>query len=127
MFTLDIGGEGRHPQAWNLNPRAEMTLGGRRGQPIQRRIAGRADAIPLPDHCVDRVIMERTPLTRAALLEIRRVIAVRGQIVLRHAMPPNFDPHLLACQLLPGQVSQRKMHIGTQVLQETCFQLGNGS
>ena len=34
MFILDIGGEGRHPDAWNLNPRKTKTLGPDRGLPI---------------------------------------------------------------------------------------------
>ena len=60
-FRLDIGGEGRYADAWNLNPSAVKTIGPNRGQMIPRRIPGRADVIPLPDHSVDQVIMERTP------------------------------------------------------------------
>lgn len=127
IFILDIGGEGRHDKAWNLNPAPFGTLGIGRGKPIPRHIAGRAEAIPLPDHSVDRIIMERVPLRQIALVEIARVIAADGQIVLRHAAPPNFDPHGLARQMLPGEVSQRTMRIGRQVLQETCFQLSGHS
>lgn len=125
VFVLDIGGEGRHPDAWNLNPSPVRTLGPNRGEPIPRHVQGRADAIPLPDHCVDRIIMERSPLTKAALREIARVVSRRGEVVLRHAVPPNFDPHLLARRVLPGRVSQRIVRIGRHVLQETRFQLGD--
>jgi hypothetical protein len=58
MTALDIGGEGRHAEAWNLNPSPVKTLGPEKGLPIPRRIAGRANAIPLPDHSVDRIIVE---------------------------------------------------------------------
>jgi hypothetical protein len=61
-FILDIGGEGRHPTAWNLNPRATKTLGPDRGEPIPRLIRGRGESIPLPDRSVDVVIVEQTPL-----------------------------------------------------------------
>ncbi|MEM9656858.1 MAG: hypothetical protein AAF961_00720, partial [Planctomycetota bacterium] len=122
-FVLDIGGEGRHEEAWNLNPRALRTIGPRRGEPIARRIAGRAGAIPLADESVDRIVMERTPLTRAALVEMARVAKAQGTITLRHATSPSFDPHRLARQILPGWKSERSVQIGRQVLQETCFQL----
>ena len=122
-FQLDIGGEGRNETAWNLNPSAVRTIGPNRGKLIPRRIAGRAEAIPLPDHSVDRIMVERTPLRKASLYQIARVIAPQGTIVLRHAKPPNRDPHLLARAILPGRITQRRFRIGSQDLQETCFQL----
>ncbi len=119
--VLDVGGEGRHPEAWNLNPSPVKTFGEQRGQPIPRHIPGRADSIPLPDGSVDRLIVERTPLRVAALSEIARVISVTGTIVLRHAQPPNVDPHALASRILPGRISRRTIRLGGQVLQETEF------
>ncbi len=126
-LKLDIGGEGKHQDAWNLNPNPLKTLGPGRGEPIPRHIVGRADAIPFADHCADCIIMERVPLRRAALVEIARVITPHGEVLLRHAVPPNFDPHGLARQIIPGGVSQRFIRIGRQILQETCFQLGDKS
>lgn len=120
MF-LDVGGEGRYPEAWNLNPSAVKTLGPNRGQPIQRRIAGRAEAIPLPDNSVLKVIVERTPLRAASLHEIARVIANGGIIILRHARHPYYDPHLLARELFPGTALTRICCLGGQELQETEF------
>ena len=87
-FTLDVGGEGRHQMAWNLNPSPVKTKGVDRGRPIPRLILGRAEAIPLPDKSVDRLIVERTPLRRRALEEIGRVIMPRGCVILRHAAAP---------------------------------------
>jgi hypothetical protein len=120
-FLLDIGGEGRYPKAWNLNPSKVKTLGRDRGQPIPRRIAGRAEAIPLPDQSVDTVIVERSPLRVVALHEIARVIAMDGMIILRHAPHRNCDPHFLAKQILPGTVSTRIWRLGWQEFQETEF------
>jgi hypothetical protein len=123
-IVLDIGGEGRHARAWNLNPSPTKTRGLDRGAPIPRRVAGRAEAIPFPDHSVDVIVVERTPLRAAALSEIRRVIRTDGTIILRHAYPPGFDPHRTARQVLPGRVRQRMIEIAGQRLQETVFRCG---
>ena len=124
-LQLDIGGEGRNERAWNLNPSPCRTVGPNRGRPIPRRIPGRAEAIPLPDHSVDLVIVERTPLRKAALYEIARVIARSGSIILRHSIPPNFDPHALAKAILPGRVSEKRIRRGNLTLLETTFECSN--
>jgi hypothetical protein len=120
-LVLDIGGEGRHPAAWNLNPSPVRTIGPRRGDPIPRRLAGRADAIPLPSRSVDLVLVERTPLNREALQEIARVIVPGGQIILRHAIPTRFDPHQLAKSLLPGPHHSQEITLFGRRLQETLW------
>lgn len=120
-FTLDIGGEGRHQAAWNLNPSPVKTKGADRGSLIPRLILGRAELIPLPDKSVDRLIVERTPLRRRALEEIRRVATPTGLVILRHAVPLDIDPHRLAVQVLDGCTQQRTVHIDGQRVQETVF------
>ena len=122
-LTLDIGGEGRHLDAWNLNPSATKTLGPDRGRPIRRHILGRAEAIPYPDQSVDRIIVERTPLRKAALTEIVRVIALGGSVMLRHAVPFDIDPHALAKEILPGRVTQRLVQMSGQTLQQIHIQI----
>ncbi len=121
--VIDIGGEGRHEEAWNVNPSALRTIGAQRGEAIPRRIAGRADALPFRDECISRVIVERTPLLRSALEEIARVIATGGTIFLRHAQPHGRDPHLLAKDVLTGEWSSRIVQLGSQIVQETEFRL----
>lgn len=121
-FILDVGGEGRHDEAWNLNPRCVKTLAPGRGEPIPNHIPGRADAIPLTDDVVDLVIVERTPLTQAALHEILRVVAPAGSIVLRHAIVPGFDPHRMAKTVLSQQYEQQIVTINGRTLLETTFQ-----
>jgi ubiquinone/menaquinone biosynthesis C-methylase UbiE len=118
---LDIGGEGRNLRAWNLNPSRVKTIGRDAGHPIPRLIAGRAEAIPLPDSTVEQVIVERTPLRRAALNEIFRVLIPRGLIILRHARPPWSDPHTLAISVFGKPIQRRICHIGHQTLQESIF------
>jgi hypothetical protein len=122
-IVLDIGGEGRHASAWNINPCPLKTLGRNRGEPIPHWIRGRADDIPLPSGVADWLIVERTPLSRRAVMELARVVAPHGRITLRHVPLPWTDRHALARQLLPGKAYQRMTRIGAAVVQETEFRL----
>ena len=120
---LDIGGEGRHRLAWNLNPRALGTLGAVRGRPIPRLIRARGESIPLADKSVDVLIVERTPLTMALLLEMRRVAKSSSTAILRHAVTPLGDPHDRALAVLNGTVRQRMTRIGRQRVRQTVVRL----
>ena len=120
-FVLDIGGEGRHHEAWNLNPSLVKTVGPRRGEAIPRLILGRADAVPFADRSIDRVISERTPLTGEALGEIGRIIRPGGTILLRHAFCPRCDRHALARRILPGEVLQRIQSMWGAWIEESEF------
>lgn len=122
-FILDIGGEGRHPAAWNLNPRALKTIGPCRGEPIPRLIYGRGECIPLPCRSVDLVIVERTPLRSETLYEIRRVAKTGALVILRHAPVTWFDPHRIVPDLLPGRANRTLARIEDQILLETMIEL----
>ncbi|WP_164104479.1 methyltransferase domain-containing protein [Candidatus Laterigemmans baculatus] len=124
-FVLDIGGEGRHRGAWNLNPRTRRTLGPLRGQRIPRLIQGRGEHIPLPADSVDLVIVERTPLRLRALDEIRRVTKSGGWVVLRHAPAPVAHPHLPARRLLSGTFYASAARIGRQSVTQTIFRIAD--
>ena len=121
MTTLDIGGEGRYPEAWNLNISKIKTLGPDKGQPIPRWVAGSATAIPLPDSSVDRIIMERTPLTCVAIDEMLRILKPGGDIILRHFYGTGEHPHALARCTISGHVSSGQIYLGNQLIQETAF------
>lgn len=122
-MVLDIGGEGRHPEAWNLNPRLHKTLGQQRGALIPRLIQGRGECIPLHDGTVDVLIVERTPLRAATLAEILRVARPSATIILRHAVAHQRDPHLHAVRVLKGIVKQRAAMIDRLPVQETIIRL----
>jgi hypothetical protein len=117
--VLDIGGEGRHADAWNLNPRRYKTFGPQRGELIPRWIEGRGERIPLPDGSVEVLIVERTPLVPATLAEIARVASARARIILRHVPVHHLDPHRLALQVLKGTIKRGTITIGSHTLQET--------
>ncbi|HEU5019513.1 MAG TPA: hypothetical protein VFT69_16245, partial [Pseudolabrys sp.] len=113
-IILDVGGEGRHPEAWNLNPLDKRSLAPHRGEPIRRLIRARGENIPLATSSVDLVIVERTPLRPATLREIRRIVKPGAFILLRHADLPWLDPHRNALRMLPGHVHRGKLQIGGQ-------------
>ena len=118
-LAIDIGGEGRYACVWNVNPSRTRTLGPRAGQIIPRLIVARADALPLRDASVDVAVVERTPLRRQALIELRRVVVPRGWIILRHVPLPNRDRHALALQLIAGRHRQRPFRLDGMLVQET--------
>lgn len=121
MRILDIGGEGRHAGALNLNPSRVKTIGTDRGSPISNWIQGRADDLPFPSQSIDLIIVERVGLTRAAVAEICRVIAPRGTVILRHFHGSGAHPHCLALEMIRGYVTARTIQIGRQTIQETVF------
>lgn len=121
-IVLDIGGEGRHAQAWNVNRCRTQTLGRHAGEPIPRLIVARADALPFADNCVKSLIVERTPLTRAAARELSRVIQPEGQIVLRHVPLADRDRHEPTLAILGGKAQQRTTKIYGQPVLETKIQ-----
>jgi hypothetical protein len=125
--VLDIGGEGRHSEAWNLNPRQYKTFGPQRGELIPRWIEGRGERIPLPDGTVEVVIVERTPLVPATLAEIARVASPTARIILRHVPVHHFDPHRLAVQALQGTIERGTITIGSHTLQETVISRAEGA
>lgn len=118
---LDIGGEGRYENAWNLNPRSLKTIGRDEGLEIPRHIHGRAERIPLPDACVEQIIMERAPLRRAAVFELVRVIVPSGTIILRHNASSDRNPHMVAQQMIDAAFSEQQIKIGCHELQQTRF------
>lgn len=122
-MVLDIGGEGRHTDAWNVNVSQYKTLGPARGALIPRLIRGRSENIPLASNSVDVVIVERTPLRLASLLEIRRVGKFGALVILRHAQTPCTDPHERAKKILGAAVSQCWIRIGKQILRQTMIRL----
>ncbi len=123
--VLDIGGEGKHPQAWNLNPSRIKTIGPDAGEQIPRLICGRSDAIPFADASVSRIVVERTPLRESAIFEISRVIQPRGVIVLRHVPIPGRNRHGLAIQLLGGRFSQKTIRNSNGPLLETVIEISD--
>lgn len=124
-LVLDVGGEGRHGFAWNLNLRQSQSGTAHTKGPIPRLIVARADAIPLADCSVDLAIVERTPLRAEALRELNRVVKSDGIILLRHAITPAGDPHRVALRLLRGPAERRQFAHRSYRIQETIIRRGH--
>ncbi|QDU39355.1 hypothetical protein Mal4_36970 [Maioricimonas rarisocia] len=118
-ITIDIGGEGRNSEAWNINVSRVKTVGPEAGSPIERLIQARGDALPFGDGSVREVIVERTPFSRAVAFEVARVLAPGGRVRLRHVQIPGRDRHAAAKELIEGATSESTRQIGAQIYQET--------
>lgn len=121
--TFDIGGEGSHPTAWNVNPSRTVTFGKRAGEPIPRLIVARADAMPFATGSLGCILVERTPMTRSALREIARVGRPGARVVLRHVPLPHRNRHGEAITILGGTASQQMTSVRGQRVLETTVQL----
>lgn len=83
---IDIGGEGRYPDAINLNPSPTTTtgIGMPVGSPIPNHVAGVGSHMPFPDDYADVITVESTPILPGTAEEIARVIQPGGRIRLYH-------------------------------------------
>ena len=119
---LDVGGEGRFGQAVNLNIRSVKTLGPNKGAPIPSYLRGRADEIPLPDATVRVLVMERTPLSRASVIELRRVVIPGGFIILRHHASI-INPHRVAGEIFGEPIATTLTKIGSQTVFQSVYRV----
>jgi hypothetical protein len=93
-IILDIGGEGRHIGAINLNPTPLTSTTGEPGRVIDGWVPGFGDQIPLPDHSVNQIYLENAPVSIKTLKEMRRVLAENSEIHLLH--PDDYSLSVLA-------------------------------
>lgn len=84
---IDVGGEGAHAAAWNLNPSARVTMpGSTAGSPIPRLIRGSGEQMPLRDGSVAHLVLEHAPISEQTAAEIARVMARGGLVELRNPL-----------------------------------------
>ena len=99
---IDIGGEGRYPDAINVNPgmfgNKPVTSGpqpggaGAAGRPIPNLVQAPGERLPFGNQSVDVVTLQHSPIRPATVIEIARVIRPGGDIRL---VGPN-TPEVLA-------------------------------
>jgi hypothetical protein len=85
---IDIGGEGRYTDAYNLNPTSKGTVPPWANQPIPNHVCGVGENIPVPSSTVDYITEESTPISEAMVSEIARVIKKTGHIRLVNPKNP---------------------------------------
>lgn len=81
---IDIGGEGRHARAINVNPLRTTTTTGTPGRPIPNLVVGHGERMPFADHVADLVTVENAPLRTDTIDEIARVLKPGGVVRLSH-------------------------------------------
>lgn len=84
VIHLDIGGEGRHAGAINVNPQGLTTTTGVPGRPIPDLVVARGEALPFASGVADMVTVENAPIRDATLDEIARVLKPGGTVRLLH-------------------------------------------
>jgi hypothetical protein len=77
---IDIGGEGRYPEAYNLNPSSKGTVPPWTNKDIPNHVCGVGESIPVPSGTVDYITLEGVPMSPAMISEIARVIKKTGHI-----------------------------------------------
>lgn len=117
---LDIGGEGRYPGAFNVNPAHmqsynpdTLTDVGGIGL-IPNRLPGSVDDIPLPSGTVGRLTLESTPILPGAGAEINRVLSPGGTATLKSGFDPSNPKthHQPVIDAVGGDVSQTTDALG---------------
>jgi hypothetical protein len=77
---IDIGGEGRYPNAINVNPKTTTSTTGTAGRTIPNRVPGRGESLPFGARHADGISLENAPITAQTAVEIARVIKPGGSI-----------------------------------------------
>lgn len=91
---IDIGGEGRYSNAYNLNPSSKGTVSPWAGKDIPHHVCGVGENIPVPSGTVDYLTLESTPMERKTVSEIARVIKPSGNIrLVSPVSPENYRWH----------------------------------
>ena len=85
---IDIGGEGRYPEAYNLNPTSKGTVSPWTNKDIPNHVCGVGENIPVSSGTVDYITEESTPISQATVAEIARVIKKTGHIRLINPKNP---------------------------------------
>ena len=105
-IVIDIGGEGAHKGAINLNPGLTTTTTGRPGQPIPNLVQGFAEKLPFASRSADRLIVESAPLRPGAAAEMARVIRPGGVVRLMHPSEYAAQSHKGVVQAIGGRMVQ---------------------
>lgn len=106
-LVIDIGGEGRHPAAINVNPGFTTTTTGRAGRPIPNLVQGVGEKLPFPARAADTIIVENAPLRPETIAELARVIKPGGAVRLVHPSEYAAKVHQAAVRAIGERVHQR--------------------
>jgi len=104
---VDIGGEGRYPDAINLNPIKVQTTTGTPGNPIPNLVQGTGENAPFLSNSVDKITVESAPIRPGTASEIQRMIKPGGEIRLMHPADYAVGAHQHVIDKVGGSVTQQ--------------------
>jgi hypothetical protein len=99
---IDVGGEGAHEAAINLNLATDGGLG-----PIPRLVLGMAQAMPMATRSIDLTTVENIPVHHAGIIEeVARTIRTSGEVRLVNPadFPQAMQAHEALAKMLGGTV-----------------------
>ncbi len=110
---LDIGGEGRHPGAINVNPNTTTSTTGTAGRPIPNLVQATGERLPFGNQVADIITIENTPISQATASQVARVIKPGGEI--RLVGPADYAQvaHQRVIQALPPGATVTQTTVGT--------------
>jgi RHS repeat-associated protein len=101
---IDIGGEGAHVEAINLNPSTVTSTQG--ANLIPRRVPGVGERLPFSSRTADVITLEGAPLRPGAAEEIGRVIRPGGEVTLVNPSDYAAAAHQRVADVLRGSVTR---------------------
>jgi hypothetical protein len=87
---LDIGGEGRYPGAFNINPFSSAVPG---SPTFARLVRSVGEELPIRSDSIDLITIENTPLRPGIGAEVARVLRSSGRVELDHPADYAADAH----------------------------------
>ncbi|MGO8752247.1 MAG: RHS repeat-associated core domain-containing protein, partial [Thermoguttaceae bacterium] len=129
-LAIDVGGEGLHSGAINVNIQPMTSTTGKAGRPIPLFFARVGTEAPLvfSNRTVKSIFIENTPISEATANEVARVIAAEGIILLDNPEPYATDAHARVLQALralgrESSTSRKQYEFGpgVQSLRTTIF------
>jgi len=104
--VIDVGGEGAHRGAINLNPNLTTSTTGAPGRPIPNLVLGVGERLPFASHSADTLIVESAPVRAGSAQELARVIRPGGTIRLVHPSDYARAAHQSVIDAVVGTVMQ---------------------
>ena len=109
IVHIDIAGEGRYPDAINVNHQGLTSTTGAPGQPIPHLVKSGADALPFDNSVVDKFSYENFKVTALRMSEVKRVSKPGAEINILNPkdLAIGGGDHELARSLLGGQIKSQ--------------------
>ena len=109
--VIDIGGEGRYPNAINVNPATNGSYPPYEGK-IPNRVDSFGEKLPFPDNSVDGIVIESGPINPDVIQEVVRVLKPGGSVRLVTPLPEAEKLHESVIEALGGAATQRPVQMG---------------